>query len=185
MTLLFFSLSGNIIWPYSLPMLPGFALLFAEVWQHAGLPQRDRFMKGLYNWVGFTRLGLETHTNARRAGCSSFNFKRLLDLGLTGLTSFSTMPLRIWTVIGSMISLLAIGYAIYEVYRTLVYGNPLPGWPTLAVAVTFLGGIQLLSIGILGEYVGRIFDEVKQRPSYLVSRIVSPADKENAVRHET
>ncbi|SMF14338.1 glycosyltransferase family 2 protein [Pseudogulbenkiania subflava] len=149
------------------------------------MPERDRFMKGLYNWVGFTRLGLETHTNVRRSGQSSFNFKRLLDLGLTGLTSFSTMPLRIWTLVGSAISLVAIGYAFYEAFRTLVFGNPLHGWPTLAVAVTFLGGIQLLSIGILGEYVGRIFDEVKQRPNYLISRIVSPADKEHAPRHET
>lgn len=95
------------------------------------------------------------------------------------------MPLHIWTIIGSLISLLAIGYAIYEMFKTLVFGNPLHGWPTLAVAITFLGGIQLLSIGILGEYVVRIFDEVKQRPNYLISRIVSPAAKESDARHET
>ncbi|OWY39730.1 glycosyltransferase [Xenophilus sp. AP218F] len=135
------------------------------------MPERNRFMKGLYNWVGFTQLAVETETRERQAGKSSFNFRRLLDLGLTGLTSFSNMPLRIWTLIGCVISLLSIGYAALEVVRTLLYGNPVSGWPTLAVAVTFLGGVQLLSIGILGEYVGRIFNEVKGRPTYLVSRV--------------
>ncbi|WP_230370492.1 hypothetical protein [Paludibacterium denitrificans] len=135
------------------------------------MPERNRFMKGLYNWVGFTQLPVATHTRERRAGKSSFNFWRLLDLGLTGLTAFSNMPLRVWTLMGSVISLLSIGYAMWELVHTLLFGNSQPGWPTLVVAISFLGGVQLLSIGILGEYVGRIFNEVKQRPTYLVSRI--------------
>lgn len=135
------------------------------------MPERNRFMKGLYNWVGYTQLPMETETQERRAGKSSFNFRNLLGLGLTGLTAFSNMPLRIWTLIGCVISLLSIGYAAWEVLHTLLFGNPVSGWPTLAVAVTFLGGVQLLSIGILGEYVGRIFNEVKGRPTYLISRI--------------
>lgn len=135
------------------------------------MPERNRFMKGLYNWVGFTQLPVATHTQERRAGKSSFNFWRLLDLGLTGLTAFSNMPLRVWTLMGSVISLLSIGYAMWELVHTLLFGNSQPGWPTLVVAISFLGGVQLLSIGILGEYVGRIFNEVKQRPTYLVSRI--------------
>ena len=135
------------------------------------LPERNRFMKGLYNWVGFRQLAVPCNTDERRAGASSFNFRGLLRLGLTGLTAFSNVPLRIWTLIGSAISLCSIFYAIWEVARALLYGNPIAGWPTLAVAITFLGGVQLLSVGILGEYVGRIFDEVKQRPSYLVRQV--------------
>lgn len=140
------------------------------------MPERNRFMKGLYNWVGFTQLGIVTQTQERRAGQSSFNFARLFDLAMTGLTAFSDVPLRIWTLIGSMISMIAIGYALWEFINTLLFGNPLRGWPTLAVAVSFLGGVQLLSVGILGEYIGRIFNEVKQRPTYLVSQVTrSPA----------
>ncbi|UTH74893.1 glycosyltransferase family 2 protein [Chromobacterium sp. IIBBL 290-4] len=140
------------------------------------MPERNRFMKGLYNWVGFTQLAMETQTQERRAGKSSFNFRNLLGLGLTGLTAFSNMPLRIWTLLGCVISLLSIGYALFELCHTLLFGNAVNGWPTLVVAVTFLGGVQLLSIGILGEYVGRIFNEVKGRPTYLISRITR-ADK--------
>lgn len=141
------------------------------------MPERNRFMKGLYHWVGFTQRPMITRVDERRAGQSSFNYRRLLDLGITGLTAFSNLPLRIWTLVGCAISLLAIGYAFLELIRTLLFGNPIQGWPTLAVAVCFLGGVQLLSIGILGEYVGRIFDEVKQRPNYLISRI-SGRDRE-------
>jgi glycosyltransferase involved in cell wall biosynthesis len=135
------------------------------------MPERNRFMKGLYNWVGFTRRGLVTHTNDRRGGQSSFNLWRLLGLGLTGLTSFSNVPLRVWSIVGSVISLASIFYAFYVVVETLLFGNDLRGWPTLTVGVMFLGGVQLLSIGVLGEYIGRIFTEVKLRPTYFISRI--------------
>lgn len=135
------------------------------------MPERNRFMKGLYNWVGFTRLGVVTHTNNRLGGQSSFNLWRLLGLGLTGLTSFSNVPLRVWTLLGSTVSLTAIAYAIYVVFDTLMFGNDQHGWPTLTVGIMFLGGVQLLSIGVLGEYIGRIFTEVKLRPAYFVSRI--------------
>lgn len=138
------------------------------------MPERNRFMKGLYNWVGFTQLAMECETAERRAGTSSFNFRRLLDLGLTGLTAFSNMPLRVWTLIGCSISMCSILYALWELCRTLLFGNPLSGWPTLTVAITFLGGVQLLSVGILGEYIGRIFEEVKQRPTYLVRQVARP-----------
>lgn len=133
------------------------------------LPERNRFMKGLYSWVGFRSIGIPFTVEERRAGSSSFNFMKLFDLAMTGLTSFSSFPLRLWVGVGSVISGLAIIYAIYIVAHTLIYGNPVAGWSTLAVAVTFLGGVQLLSIGILGEYVARIFNEVKHRPNYLVS----------------
>jgi glycosyltransferase involved in cell wall biosynthesis len=135
------------------------------------MPERNRFMKGLYNWVGFTRLGMRVRTDPRRHGSSSFNFTSLLRLAATALTAFSNVPLRLWTIIGGVISLTSIGYAGYIVIETLFYGNDAKGWPTLVVAVSFLGGVQLLSIGILGEYIGRIFTEVKQRPHYFISRV--------------
>ncbi|PZE12011.1 glycosyltransferase [Pseudomonas sp. 57B-090624] len=135
------------------------------------MPERNRFMKGLYNWVGFSQLAMECETAERRGGKSSFNFRRLLTLGMTGLTAFSNMPLRIWTLAGCCISLCSILYACWELGHTLLFGNPVSGWPTLSVAITFLGGVQLFSVGILGEYIGRIFDEVKQRPTYLVRQV--------------
>lgn len=143
------------------------------------MPERNRFMKGLYNWVGFTRLGVRTHTNDRRGGTSSFNLWRLLGLGLTGLTSFSNVPLRVWTLAGSVISLASIGYAFYVLIETLLFGNDQHGWPTLTVGIMFLGGVQLLSIGVLGEYIGRIFTEVKLRPAYFISRVTRTGQPEH------
>ncbi len=145
------------------------------------MPERNRFMKGLYNWVGFTRLGIKVRTDPRRHGTTSFNFFSLFRLAATGLTAFSNVPLRLWTFVGGVISLASIVYAIYIVIETFIFGTDAKGWPTLVVAITFLGGVQLLSVGILGEYIGRIFTEVKQRPQYFVSRITrspqqSPGD---------
>ena len=133
------------------------------------LPERGKFMKGLYNWVGFSQTSVPFDYGERRRGGSKFRLASLFDLAMTGLTSFSSFPLRIWVALGSVISGLSIGYALFVLVRTLIYGTTVPGWATLAVAVTFLGGIQLLSIGILGEYVARIFTEVKRRPGYLVA----------------
>ena len=141
------------------------------------MPERNRFMKGLYQWVGFTRLAVVSRTDERRAGDSSFNFWRLIGLALTGITSFSNLPLRVWSVIGGLVSLASIFYAAVVVVDTLVYGTDLAGWPTLTVAITFLGGVQLLSIGVLGEYIGRIFTEVKMRPHYFVARVSSEQDQ--------
>jgi glycosyltransferase involved in cell wall biosynthesis len=134
-----------------------------------GLPERSRFMKGLYNWVGYRSIGIPFEVEERRNGTSSFNFPRLFELAMTGLTSFSTFPLRLWIGVGSVISGCSIVYALFILGRTLWRGADVPGWATLAVAVSFLGGVQLLSIGILGEYVARIFTEVKRRPNYLVA----------------
>lgn len=132
------------------------------------LPERTRFMKGLYAWVGYKKIGLPFTVHDRAAGKSSWNFYRLTDLAITGITSFSDIPLRMWSLIGFVISLIAFIYAIYIVTVTLLFGADMPGFPTLIVAIMFLGGIQLLSIGILGEYIARIFAEVKQRPTYLI-----------------
>jgi glycosyltransferase involved in cell wall biosynthesis len=133
------------------------------------MPERGKFMKGLYNWVGFRQTSVPFDYGERHKGSSKFHFGSLFNLAMTGLTSFSSFPLRIWVAIGSVISSLSILYAIFIVVRTLLFGTDVHGWATLSVAITFLGGIQLLSIGILGEYVARIFNEVKQRPNYLVA----------------
>ena len=134
------------------------------------LPERNRFMKGLYAWVGFKSVGLPFVPADRLSGISSFKISSLIKLALSGVTAFSTLPLRLWTFIGGFISLLAIGYGIFVAVDTLVNGNPVGGWPTITVAVMLFSGVQLLSIGILGEYIGRIFNEVKQRPLYVIAK---------------
>ena len=135
------------------------------------LPERNRFLKGLYAWVGF-RTEFIPFTPAPRAhGRSSFSVPRLLGLALTGVTAFSTLPLRLWSGIGAFVALLAMGYGAFIALEHLIYGNPVPGWPTVVVSMMFFSGVQLLSIGILGEYIGRIFDEVKRRPLYLLREV--------------
>ena len=133
------------------------------------LPENNRFMKGLYAWVGFNSVAVPFEVIERQEGVSSFNFRRLFGLALTGITAFSTTPLRVWSGLGAMISLGAIIYGLVIMADTMIYGNAVPGWTTLSVGMMFLGGIQLFSIGVLGEYIGRIFSEVKKRPTYIVS----------------
>lgn len=133
------------------------------------LPERHRFMKGLYAWVGFRTAALPFVPPRRSAGASKFSMRSLGSLALLGLTSFTTLPLRLSSVLGLVVALLALVYGGWIVLSTLLFGSPIAGWPTLAVAIMLFSGVQLLTIGILGEYVGRIYDEVKQRPSYLVA----------------
>lgn len=133
------------------------------------LPERNRFMKGLYAWVGFETRTLEYVPQQRRAGRSSFSLARLARLALTGITAFSNFPLRLWSGVGAFIALLALLYGLWLLVDHVIEGHPVAGWATLAVGLMFFSGVQLLSIGILGEYIGRIFDEVKQRPIYLVA----------------
>ncbi|MBV8802044.1 MAG: glycosyltransferase family 2 protein [Gammaproteobacteria bacterium] len=130
--------------------------------------EHSRFMKGLYAWVGFKKIAISYSVQERAAGKSSWGFVKLTELAITGITSFSNVPLRIWGFIGFIISLLSLIYAVYIIAVTLIYGADLPGFPTLAAAIMFFGGIQLLSIGILGEYIARIFSEVKNRPNYII-----------------
>ena len=132
------------------------------------IQERTRFMKGLYAWVGFKKTAVPFEVKERAAGKSTWGLKRLVELAITGITSFSDIPLRVWGVIGFMVSLAALIYAIYFMTYTLIHGADLPGFPSIIVAVMFLGGVQLLSIGILGEYIARIFTEVKQRPKYII-----------------
>jgi glycosyltransferase involved in cell wall biosynthesis len=137
------------------------------------LPERNRFMKGLYAWVGFKSIAIPFKLRARPSGQSTFSTGRLIKLGMAGLTSFSAAPLQLWIGIGALISFLALVYGAYVIVDTVVYGNPVSGWPTLTVALMLFSGIQLLSIGILGEYIGRIFTEVKQRPLYIIAEDLS------------
>ena len=132
------------------------------------LPERNRFMKGLYAWVGFQNEIIPYVPAERHAGTSSFSMRRLARLAFTGVTAFTNAPLRLWSGVGVMIALGAIGLGFWFIFEYFAYGNNVPGWATLVTSVMFFSGVQLLSIGILGEYVGRIFDEVKQRPVYVV-----------------
>lgn len=135
------------------------------------LPERTRFMKGLYSWVGFKTIGLNYQVASRQAGRSGFNFWRLADLAVTGVTSFTNLPLRFCSGVGALVSVMAIVYGLFITLRTLIYGVDLPGWATLTVGISLLSGVQLLSIGILGEYIARVFVEVKLRPPYVIGRI--------------
>ena len=134
------------------------------------LPERNRYMKGLYAWVGFRSAALDYTPDARMAGRSHYSFARLARLAFDGLTSFSTLPLRVWSGVGGALALAALAYAAWLFGVHFVDGHPLAGWATLAVGLMFFSGVQLLSIGILGEYLGRVFEEVKARPLYLVAR---------------
>ena len=132
------------------------------------LPENQRFMKGLFAWVGFKTVVIEYVREKREAGQSSFNGWKLWNFALDGITSFSTLPLRIWLYIGALVSFLSFLYGSFIILKTLIFGVDLPGYASLAVIMLFLGGIQLIGIGILGEYIGRIYSESKRRPSYII-----------------
>jgi glycosyltransferase involved in cell wall biosynthesis len=136
------------------------------------LPEQQLFMKGVLSWAGFNTVIIEYDRASRVSGKSKFNGWKLWNLALEGITSFSTVPLRVWTYIGGGISLLALLYAGYMVLDKIFFGNAVPGYPSLMTAVLFLGGVQLIGIGILGEYVGRIYVEAKHRPRFVVKGIV-------------
>lgn len=132
------------------------------------MPERNRFMKGLFAWAGFKTASVTYRRPARTVGTSKFRYWKLWTFALDGITSSSTVPLRVWSYIGGAVALGAISYAMFILVRTLILGVDVPGYASLIVAVLFLGGLQLLSLGILGEYVGRILVETKQRPLYIV-----------------
>lgn len=134
--------------------------------------ENTRFMKGIFAFVGFKTTTIEYKVEARQHGKTNYNLWRLWNLALEGIASFSTVPLRIWTYLGGFISLVSFIYAIFIVLRTIFYGTDLPGYASLMIAILFFGGLQLIGIGILGEYIGRIFNEVKGRPSYVIREII-------------
>jgi glycosyltransferase involved in cell wall biosynthesis len=136
------------------------------------LPERNRFMKGLFAWAGFRQTAVEYDRVERNVGESKFSYWKLWTLALDGITAASTAPLRVWSYVGAGIAFLAMCYAIFIAVRTLILGVDMPGYASLMVSVLFLGGVQLISLGILGEYVGRILTETKQRPLYVVRETV-------------
>lgn len=148
--------------------------------------ERDRFSKGLYAWVGFRQVGVPYVVGERLYGDTKWSFRKLFRLAFAGISSFSTVPLKIATYSGLLISLVAILTAIYFLARTILMGSDVPGFPSLIVSVMFFSGIQLISLGVIGEYVGRIFAEVKRRPLYLVAERVGldPAPPPAPVRDE-
>jgi glycosyltransferase involved in cell wall biosynthesis len=132
------------------------------------LREQHRFMKGLFAWIGYPQTSITYHRDPRFAGDSKWNYRKLWDFAIEGFTSFTTAPLRLASYTGLFTAAIAFLYAAWIIYKTLRFGDPVAGYPSLMVAVLFLGGIQLTTIGIIGEYLGRIFNETKRRPLYLI-----------------
>ena len=132
------------------------------------LRERHRFMKGLFGWVGYKRIALPYRREPRLAGSSKFGFWKLWNFALEGITSFSTAPLRVATYLGLFTAAGAFGFAAWVIGKAALYGDRVAGWPTMMAAILFLGGVQLIALGLIGEYLGRLYMEAKQRPLYLV-----------------
>lgn len=132
------------------------------------LPEKNRFMKGLFSWVGYRQTAIYFERLPRHGGKSSFNYWKLWNFALDGITSFSSIPLKVWSYCGLFISFFSLFYGLFLLLKTLIYGVDLPGYASTIVAILFLGGIQLISLGIIGEYIARIYEEVKNRPLYLI-----------------
>lgn len=139
------------------------------------LPERNRFMKGLYAWAGFRSKGVPYQRPSRRAGESKFSFWKLWNFALDGLVGFSSIPLRVWSYVGAGVALVAFMYMVIMIISVLISGRDVPGYASLMSVVLFFGGMQLLSIGILGEYIARLFIEVKGRPLYVVQEASEPS----------
>jgi glycosyltransferase involved in cell wall biosynthesis len=171
-TALFFYRMHNAVSDLQIPENVGdFRLFTREVGEALKrLPECRRFMKGLFAWVGFRTAVVEYARAPRAAGSSKFSGWKLWNFAVEGFTSFSTLPLRVWTYVGVAVAAFALSRAFYLVLRTLIYGVDVPGYASLATAILLLGGIQLIGIGVLGEYVGRIYLESKKRPVYLIRR---------------
>ena len=137
------------------------------------LPERNIFMKGIFGWTGFKSCGIKYVRQKRVAGVSKWNYWKLWNFALDGITASTTLPLRIWTYLGSMLSFLGLLYALYIIIRTITYGADVPGYASLLVFILLVGGVQMIILGILGEYIGRIFIEVKHRPLYIVEKEVN------------
>jgi len=132
------------------------------------LREHERYTKGMYGWIGFKKKEISYIAEARVAGETKWKLSALMNLALNGITSYSTMPLRIWSIIGFIISVFAFVYLTIEIIRTMLFGTSVAGYPSLIAGILFLGGIQLISLGIIGEYLGRVFVETKERPVYFI-----------------
>jgi polyisoprenyl-phosphate glycosyltransferase len=149
------------------------------------LPERQRFMKGIFAWVGFRTVTLEYERAPRAVGNTKFRSLRLWNFAIEGFTSFSTAPLRIWTYVGLLGAVFTSLYALFIFLRTMIWGVDIPGYASLLLATLFIGSLQLISVGLLGEYIGRIYMETKQRPIYVVRRLHGPATADSGKHHAT
>jgi glycosyltransferase involved in cell wall biosynthesis len=148
----------------------------------AQLRERGRFMKGLFAWVGYRQAAVAYHREPRLAGRSKFGYWKLWNFALDGITSFSTAPLRMATYLGLLTALVAFGFGVWTIAKTLLWGDAVRGYPTLMTVILFLGGIQLIALGVIGEYLGRLYQEVKQRPLYLLDAwLPAAADNETGI----
>ena len=138
------------------------------------MPERNRFVRGIRSWVGQRQVGVPFERHARYAGTSKYTIKRLMLLALDGLISFSYVPLRIITLLGLSVSVLSLLMAVFFFIKKLFYGLNPPGFASLITSIFFLAGIQLITLGVIGEYVGRIFEEAKRRPLYILRRMTGP-----------
>lgn len=143
------------------------------------LRERNRYMKGLFAWIGYPQIAVLYHRDPRYAGETKWNYYGLWNLAVEGITSFSTAPLKISTYMGILTATGAFLYGIWIIFKTLIYGDPVAGFPTMMAIILFLGGTQLLALGIIGEYLGRIFSESKQRPLYLINGLYQSAPSED------
>lgn len=141
------------------------------------LKERNIFMKGVFGWTGFKSIGIKYSRQKRFAGCSKWNYWKLWNFALDGITASTTFPLRIWSYLGTLLSVSGMFYAFYIIVRTIVRGTDVPGYASLLVFILVLGGIQMIILGILGEYIGRIFIEVKSRPLYIIDERVNLGDE--------
>lgn len=145
------------------------------------LREHERYTKGMYGWIGFRKKEISYIAEPRAAGETKWKLSALLNLALNGITSYSTMPLRIWSIIGFIISMFAFIYMAVEIIRTALFGAEVAGYPSLIAGILFLGGIQLISLGIIGEYLGRVFVETKERPVYFIQEY---SEKENEQKNQ-
>jgi len=145
------------------------------------MPESQLFMKGIFSWVGYRTVVLDYKRSPRVAGSSKFNGWKLWNLAVEGITSFSIAPLKIWVYLGGVISFLSFIYAMNLIFQKIVFGNPVAGYPSIMVAILFLGGVQLVGIDVLGEYLGRCYMESKQRPKFIIRDIICNQDKKNDV----
>jgi polyisoprenyl-phosphate glycosyltransferase len=165
----FYRLHNIISDPVIMPNVGDFRLMDRKVVDALKkLPERRRFMKGLFAWVGFRQAVIPYTREVRKSGKSKFSKWRLWNFALDGITSFSTVPLRIWTYLGLAIAAFSFSYGAFIIGRTLLFGRDMPGYPSLITVILFLGGVQLIGLGVLGEYLGRIHNETKGRPIYIV-----------------
>jgi glycosyltransferase involved in cell wall biosynthesis len=183
--ILFYKFHNKISYPKIEENVGDFRLLSRSVVQRILLlPEKNLFMKGVYSWVGGNTVTIEYNRPKRFAGKTKFNTWKLWNFALDGITSFSTLPLRIWTYIGLLIAGISFLYGLWMIIQTLIWGNPVKGYPSLMVSILFLGGIQLIGIGVLGEYIGRIYIEVKNRPRYLIKEYKFQEEKIHKLKIE-